>query len=394
LVAGQDSAGGVVYRGKIYWFWGDTARVKYPLGHFWTAGAISELPGRGGLDPAQGVDFRYFKDADGFSRPVCRLGVQRGLMWIDGLAVVRDDTGRERLVAHYSHMESLAKRLGHGLAVFNDEKEEFERLSSLALDEQWRFPQHHPVRRHEGGFEYLYFGAPFPNARVKAALQSLTDLSAYEAWTCLAEGSASGAAEIQREPDGQLRYQWKRNARPVTPDQERAWLQAGKLKAHEAWYQPVDVDTGKPVQIHGGSVNWNEYRKRWVLVAVQQGGASFLGEVWYAEATKVTGPWRRAKKVVTHTNYSFYNPVHHPFFDQEGGRLIYFEGTYANTFSGNPDATPRYDYNQVMYRLDLGDPRLKSVSGAATNSATSSARRPFGLPATRSRPLTFSSVIG
>ena len=47
--------------------------------------------------------------------------------------------------------------------------------------------------------------------------------------------------------------------------------------------------------------------------------------------------------------------------DQEGGRVIYFEGTYANTFSGNPEATPRYDYNQVMYRLDLDDPRLSAV---------------------------------
>lgn len=55
----------------------------------------------------------------------------------------------------------------------------------------------------------------------------------------------------------------------------------------------------------------------------------------------------------------FYNPVHHPVFDQEGGRLIYLEGTYANTFSGNPDATPRYDYNQIMYRLALDDPKLK-----------------------------------
>jgi hypothetical protein len=41
-----------------------------------------------------------------------------------------------------------------------------------------------------------------------------------------------------------------------------------------------------------------------------------------------------------------------------GGRLIYFEGTYASTFSGNPEQTPRYDYNQIMYRFDLDDPRL------------------------------------
>ena len=40
------------------------------------------------------------------------------------------------------------------------------------------------------------------------------------------------------------------------------------------------------------------------------------------------------------------------------GRLIYLEGTYTHTFSGNPEQTPRYDYNQVMYRLDLAEERL------------------------------------
>jgi hypothetical protein len=61
---------------------------------------------------------------------------------------------------------------------------------------------------------------------------------------------------------------------------------------------------------------------------------------------------------VTHDNYSFYNPKQHPQFDQDNGRLIYFEGTYTHTFSGNKDQTPLYDYNQVMYRLNLEDPRL------------------------------------
>ena len=39
-----------------------------------------------------------------------------------------------------------------------------------------------------------------------------------------------------------------------------------------------------------------------------------------------------------------------------GGRIIFFEGTYTTTFSGNPDPTPRYDYNQVMYQLDFVGP--------------------------------------
>ena len=64
---------------------------------------------------------------------------------------------------------------------------------------------------------------------------------------------------------------------------------------------------------------------------------------------------------MSHDKYSFYNPVHHAFFDQDGGRVIYFEGTYTTAFSGNPTPTPRYDYNQIMYRLELDDPRLKNA---------------------------------
>ena len=113
--------------------------------------------------------------------------------------------------------------------------------------------------------------------------------------------------------------------------------------------------------MHRGSVAWNAYRNKWIMIACQQGGTSMLGEIWYAESPELTGPWQHAKKIVTHDKYSFYNPVHHPFFDQEDGRLIYFEGTYTTTFSGNANPTPRYDYNQIMYRLDLADPRLKNV---------------------------------
>ena len=99
-----------------------------------------------------------------------------------------------------------------------------------------------------------------------------------------------------------------------------------------------------------------------MLIAVQHfGKPSFLGEVWYSEATAPTGPWMRAVKIVTHDRYSFYNPAQHSFFDEEGGRFIYFEGTYSHTFANNEKRTPRYDYNQMLYRLDLADPRLKGA---------------------------------
>src|SRR4026209_327245 len=94
------------------------------------------------------------------------------------------------------------------------------------------------------------------------------------------------------------------------------------------------------------------------MIATEIGGTSMLGEVWYAEAETPLGPWAYARKVATHDRYSFYNPLHHPYFDQDGGRRIYFEGTYTVTFSGNAEPTPRYDYNQLMYRLDLTSPRV------------------------------------
>ena len=47
--------------------------------------------------------------------------------------------------------------------------------------------------------------------------------------------------------------------------------------AHQVVVQLRDRDTGKPILAHSGSVYWNDYRKRWALIAVQSGGAaSFL----------------------------------------------------------------------------------------------------------------------
>jgi hypothetical protein len=60
-----------------------------------------------------------------------------------------------------------------------------------------------------------------------------------------------------------------------------------------------------------------------------------------------------AVEVLTHNRQTFYNVCHHSFHDRDGGRVIHFEGTYTNDFSGNPAKTPRYNYHQVLYRLNL-----------------------------------------
>jgi hypothetical protein len=138
---------------------------------------------------------------------------------------------------------------------------------------------------------------------------------------------------------------------------------AGKLKPEHARFYPANAgDPKERVRLHSGSVRWNEHRQRWVMVAGQIGGkSSLLGEVWYAEAEHPTGPFETAVKVVTHEKQSFYNVCHHSFLDHDGGRFIHFEGTYTSAFSGNPDKTPRYEYNQILYRLNLESAALKPV---------------------------------
>lgn len=339
-VMGQDSVQAAVYRGKIHWFWGDTQRPSHTLGHFQTSGAVSELPGSGGLDPASGIDLRYYVDDKGFSARMAPFP-EKGLIWIDGVLSVKDAGGRERLVTHYSRMKDLGMRLEHGLAVFDDDTERFVRLSALDASE-WRHPSGHPVRVKDGGREWLYFADPCATVRAPATFEGVTNAAAYEA---LARDEKGGRA-------------WRADGKDLGADGERELIKEGDMAGEDAWFQPKDAASGKTIRLHRGSVNWNAFRKKWVMIACEQGGTSLLGEIWYAEADAPEGPWRNAVKIVTHDKYSFYNPAHHPFFDQDGGRLIYFEGTYTQSFSGNPTATPRYDYNQIMYRLDLADPRL------------------------------------
>jgi hypothetical protein len=355
-VLGSDSVVNAVYRGKIYWFWGDTNRPAHPLGNFQVPGATSLLPGRGGLDPATGIDLTYFTDPTGFARETMRMP-GTGPTWLTTLVPLGDRAGRERLYASYIKVEPPLKVYARGLAVFDDTKGQFEHLGRVDMKAPI-FPMGHAFRHSQDGVAHIYFAHPFPLTRVRAVAEDVLRVESYETYTCLKDGARLEDAPLDRDPQGRLRYAWRKNTAAVGPQEEAKLLAAGKIKAGEARWQLRDRESGKTVLAHAGSVSWNAYRRRWVMIAVQAGGSSYLGEVWYAEADTPLGPWSQAVKIVTHDRYSFYNPKQHPMFDQDGGRIIFFEGTYSHTFSGNREQTPRYDYNQVMYRLDLSDPRL------------------------------------
>ena len=359
-VLGQDSVMAVAWRDRLWWFWGDTNRPRYPLGQFHMSGATSLAPGQGGLDPAVGIDLEYFADREGFSRPMCPVDIPKPV-WIRGIAVVLDESGRPCLVGHYALMKSLGEVIEHGLAVFDEKTERFVRRVQFDVHRPWQCPLDQALEIRDGDQTYLAFTSPYAIVRVKPTLKNMSDPSQYESFTCLEPGSRYDALKPRVEHDraGRTVYGWKRSTDPITPAEERKLIVARAILPDEAFFQPQDLDTREAIELHRGTIAWNEFRGKWILIAVQTGGkSSFLGEVWYSEADSPIGPWRWARKIVTHNKYTFYNPVHHTFFDQQNGRIIYFEGTYANTFSGNPSFTPRYDYNQIMYRLDLANPRL------------------------------------
>jgi len=365
-VAGQDSVLNCLYKGRLFWMWGDTARPSYPLGNFAMSGTVSDLPENGGLDPAIGIDLEYFVNEDGFSKPMSPLK-EPGLVWLDGLLTVKDNEGRQRMVAKFARLKGLDEVLERGLVVFNDATQSFEPLVRAGVEFLPYSESGHAFSVDVDGQKYYYFATPFPLAvrmRVRTRWDNVIDANRYEVLTAL--GGSEPRTNFRcgaRDPG----IWWEISAGSWVPFADlignNASAKTSVIEALKKEKQDVhlyDIESGKKVSPHGGTVYFNAYRQRWVTIFVQQfGESSFLGEVWYAEADTPVGPWAYARKIVTHNKYSFYNPKHHPYFDQASGRIIFFEGTYSYSFSGSAEnATPRYDYNQIMYRLNLDDPRL------------------------------------
>ena len=280
-VVGQDTVSSAIYRGKIFWIWGDTIGPAY--WNFSVSAATSDL----GDDPVVAVNYSYFIDSEGRAKKMLPLP-GKGLIWIEGLIPMTDPSGQERLIATYTRQHGLKFPVECGLAILDDQMQIFRPWVQLPCRDNHR--SSHPFLH--DGYWYLY-----PWLRVPNDWDAIQDSSLWE-------------------------------PRDVLPP---------------------------PGNLRASCVVWNEYRKRWILLLEK------TGDVYYAEAKQPEGPYGEAVRIIHHDQYNFYNVATHTFFNQEDDSVIYLEGTYTDSFSGASEKTPRYNYNQVMYRLRLDDPRLRGA---------------------------------
>jgi len=351
-VLGQDSNLSLIYKDKIFWIWGDTFEPSYLFGNYSVSAATSNLPEKGGLDPNAGVNLKYFIDSTGFSKKMISLAGP-GFVWFDWI-MTYDDNGREKLIAKYARVDRIFENHERGIAVFNDELEIFEKYKEIPEWEKDYHSTHHPLPVMIDDQAYYYLTSEFNFGRTKPTLPFISNPLEYEYMTCLEQGTQfeKKNPQLDRDSNGKLVWGWKRNTDAIDIVRQKSLIDSGYIKHHESWIQLRDIASGEKLVVSRGSIYWNEYRKKWILIL-----GKGIGEVWYAEGDTPTGPWLFARKIAFHDK-NFYNVVHHPFFDREEGKIIYFEGTYTSTFLQNEDVTPRYEYNQIMYRLRLDDERL------------------------------------
>lgn len=314
-VFGCDSVQTAVYRDRLFWVWGDTTLPRYPLGIFNASAATTPLrPADAWRPPLRWpAQYRYFRDAEGAPRGVADIAGE-GPTWLSGLIALPDEAGNSRLCACYDKIRGRLTAYERGLCLWDDQDDAFRKDSVLWSRDGDGDPPlaptgHAVLWTDEAGESWALFGDPFPHLRCRATLASWRDPSAWDLLTPQRDVPVAG------------------ESRRVVP--------------------------------HRGAIAYNDFRGRWVALFCEKlGEPSAFGELWYCEADQPTGPWGPAVKVVTHENYTFYNPAVHPELVPSGSPILLFEATYTAMFADHANPTPRYDYNQVLYRLDLDDAAL------------------------------------
>jgi hypothetical protein len=320
-IVGCDSVQTAVIDGRLFWAWGDTSLANYPLGIF--DGTAARTPPRpvDRFEPPIRLAFDYYRDVAGRPRAIAPMAGD-GPTWLTGLATVRDESTTERLVATFLKIKPPLETVAVGLCAWDDAAERFAPVKTIwsRSGERQQPPPapsgHAAAWTDPDGRDWLLFGNPFPALRCRAMFGAWSDPTA---WEVLAPPRCVRSAD------------------------------------------------GGEIEPHSGSIAWNAWRRRWVAVFMQKfGKPSAFGELWYSEAEDPLGPWGPAVKIVSHENYTFYNPRIHSQWSTADSPILVFEATFTRQFADDPAQVARHDYNQVLYRLDLDDDALAKARGRSS----------------------------
>ena len=195
------------------------------------------------------MNLTYFVNDSGFARPTCEMPGP-GPTWINGLVVLKDRAGKERMFAHYVKIRPPLEVYQRGLVEFDSRTRTFQkrrRVSHGPAAYAGEPPGAHPFIQREGNMDYIYYCNPFPLVRVPADPDSLADPRTWETYTCLVAGTRLDQDQLDRGPDGRLRYGWKKQTQLVSQQQQEKMIRSGAIKDDESLLNLRDVLTGKTV---------------------------------------------------------------------------------------------------------------------------------------------------
>jgi hypothetical protein len=244
--------------------------MSYPLGHFWMAAAVSELPGRGGwsrmwastcgiwwttrVSAAGGAAGR--RERHDLGRRVCHAAGRHGTRTV-AVSLCSHGVPLEDARARTWPCSMTTRRIrdlesaGHG-------------RPAPVSGTSPRVPA--SGRR----VEHLYFGEVFP----PCASRPTGSTTWIPRPTRCSHASIRPATHPTTNccwiPKDRVHYHWQRGGSRSTQAVERRLIAAGRLPQEQARFLPVDTDTGQRVLMHRGSVRWNEYRQRWIMIATQK----------------------------------------------------------------------------------------------------------------------------
>lgn len=365
-VLGQDTVMTGTYKGKVFWFFGDTTCQRSARQNncedygMYTVGATSCVPQSNGKCKAnEPPGLKYFSSQEGgflHVKPMAPdIAPYEQNTWIAAVMVFTNSNGEEVMYSNYMKNPGDGENAGSiqsGMAKWNDALEVFEATSSWPLDIAFLNGVHTMQLLGEDvnadGYVYMSGGL-----RVLATEETVIEYTSYQQYNLDTHMWEYLYAGLGRLGEGN------------STTAKHVGATTRKIKLHLTSLLPSSWSVA--------SVEWSEYVGMYVVL----GNGGMHGGIYLAVGPRVTGPWSKGVLVASHntSGTSCYNQVLLPHLFRDNGRYIQFACTFTamwsdtdNEFSDSSWSTclfgmndgancantvPRYEYNNLVYEVDV-----------------------------------------